>query len=178
MWVRVPPRVPMRATTKRACPNLNPTRRGPQNEDREIRTPNLLIWSQTRYRCAISPVQNRARRDTSDTNNKKRLNTAPLMQTNSPHWGLNPGPSVYKTDALPLSYRGVAFRRRGGIEPLHVSMPRELKSRPGTSPTHPGCSRAAPMRRPIAFLALRGIGCVRNRQRGDSNPCGQSPMDF
>ena len=25
---------------------------------------------------------------------------------NSPHWGLNPGPSVYKTDALPLSYRG------------------------------------------------------------------------
>ena len=24
----------------------------------------------------------------------------------SPHWGLNPGPSVYKTDALPLSYRG------------------------------------------------------------------------
>ena len=23
------------------------------------------------------------------------------------HWGLNPGPSVYKTDALPLSYRGI-----------------------------------------------------------------------
>ena len=22
------------------------------------------------------------------------------------HWGLNPGPSVYRTDALPLSYRG------------------------------------------------------------------------
>jgi hypothetical protein len=31
---------------------------------------------------------------------------------NSPHWGLNPGPSVYKTDALPLSYRGVAFHCR------------------------------------------------------------------
>ncbi len=26
------------------------------NEAREIRTPNLLIWSQTRYRCAIAPV--------------------------------------------------------------------------------------------------------------------------
>ena len=29
-------------------------------------------------------------------------------------------------------------RRGGGIEPLHVSMPRELKSRPSTSVTHPG----------------------------------------
>ena len=28
------------------------------------------------------------------------------MKVKSPHWGLNPGPSVYKTDALPLSYRG------------------------------------------------------------------------
>ena len=27
----------------------------------------------------------------------------------SPHWGLNPGPSVYKTDALPLSYRGLCL---------------------------------------------------------------------
>ena len=30
------------------------------------------------------------------------------------------------------------MRRRGGIKPLHVSMPRELKSRPNTSPTHSG----------------------------------------
>ncbi len=29
-------------------------------------------------------------------------------QSFSLHWGLNPGPSVYKTDALPLSYRGIA----------------------------------------------------------------------
>ena len=27
-----------------------------ENEAREIRTPNLLIWSQTRYRCAIAPM--------------------------------------------------------------------------------------------------------------------------
>ena len=26
------------------------------NERREIRTPNLVIWSQTRYRCAIQPL--------------------------------------------------------------------------------------------------------------------------
>ena len=29
-------------------------------------------------------------------------------------------------------------RQRGGIEPLHVSMPHELKSCPSTSLTHPG----------------------------------------
>jgi hypothetical protein len=27
------------------------------NEAREIRTPNLLIWSQTRCRCAIAPIE-------------------------------------------------------------------------------------------------------------------------
>ena len=27
-----------------------------RNEGREIRTPNLLIWSQTRCRCAIPPL--------------------------------------------------------------------------------------------------------------------------
>ena len=30
-----------------------------QNEARAIRTPNRLIWSQTRYRCAIAPPQGR-----------------------------------------------------------------------------------------------------------------------
>ena len=35
--------------------------------------------------------------------------------------------------------RGWAQKRRGGgIESLHVSMPRDLKSRLSTSPTHPG----------------------------------------
>ena len=28
-----------------------------ENEAREIRTPNLLIWSQPRYRCAIAPME-------------------------------------------------------------------------------------------------------------------------
>ena len=40
--------------------------------------------------------------------------------------------------ATAASPRMKCGRRRGGIEPLHVSMPRELKSRPSTSPTHPG----------------------------------------
>ena len=30
----------------------------------------------------------------------------PLRGRMSPHWGLSPGPSVYKADALPRSYRG------------------------------------------------------------------------
>ena len=29
-----------------------------------------------------------------------------LNDSNSPRWGLNPGPSDYKSDALPLSYEG------------------------------------------------------------------------
>ena len=81
-----------------------------QNEDREIQTPNLLIWSQTRYRCAISLVPNRAHCHSSGTIKKKRLSTTPLMQNNSPHLGLNPGPWVYKTGALPLSCRGAGPR--------------------------------------------------------------------
>jgi hypothetical protein len=32
----------------------------------------------------------------------------------------------------------ISKRQRGAIEPLHVSMPRELKSRPSTSPIHSG----------------------------------------
>ena len=32
----------------------------------------------------------------------------------------------------------VSNRQRGGIEPLHISMPLELKSSPSTNPTHPG----------------------------------------
>jgi hypothetical protein len=37
-----------------------------------------------------------------------------------------------------LQAREKCDRQGGGIEPLHVSMPHELKSHPSTSPTHPG----------------------------------------
>ena len=36
----------------------------------------------------------------------RSLPKATLEFVKSPHWGLSPGPSVYKTGALPLSYRG------------------------------------------------------------------------
>jgi hypothetical protein len=45
--------------------------------------------------------------------------------------------------ALLTSLAIFRIRRGGGIEPLHVSMPHELKSCPSTSPTHPGWSRVA-----------------------------------
>jgi len=42
-------------------------------------------------------------------------------------------------DSHALKMEGSAGKHHeGGIEPLHVSIPRELKSRPSTSPTHPG----------------------------------------
>ena len=37
-----------------------------------------------------------------------------------------------------VSLEHALARRGGGIEPLHVSMPLELKSSPSTSLTHPG----------------------------------------
>ena len=43
---------------KRVAPQGRRQQRNILNiEDREIRTPNLLIWSQTRCHCAISPMQ-------------------------------------------------------------------------------------------------------------------------
>jgi hypothetical protein len=35
-------------------------------------------------------------------------------------------------------FRKKVNRREGGIEPLHVSMPHDLKSCPSTSPSHHG----------------------------------------
>ena len=42
---------------------------------------------------------------------KRTCNFECAQRKPSLHWGLNPGPSVYKTDALPLSYRGHANPR-------------------------------------------------------------------
>ena len=50
-------------------------------------------------------------------------------------------------------YRPMVSRRRGGIEPLRVSTPHELKSCPSTSPTHPG-----PPAQKGAALAQLGAG--------------------
>ena len=45
-------------TSRRAQGDLEPNQymKIPANEGRVIRAPNLLIWSQTRCRCAIPPL--------------------------------------------------------------------------------------------------------------------------
>ena len=58
----------------------------------------------------------------------------------SPHWGLNPGPSVYRTDALPLSYRG--RERRKSASALGTKHNR-LRSRRG-NPARPGATGTCP----------------------------------
>ena len=65
------------------------------------------------------------------TRNIRRQSSNLADGIKSPHWGLNPGPSVYKTDALPLSYRGddVGWRRRGAISSkLRLTESRENKN--------------------------------------------------
>jgi len=47
-------------------------------------------------------------------------------------------PKLFSRGSRRNSSRLAGKRQRGGIEPLHVSMPRGLKPRPSTSPTHPG----------------------------------------
>ena len=63
--------------------------------------------------------------------------TADVSQKNNLHWRQAQtcctGGSVLRSRIFSFD-----FRQRGGIEPLHVSMPLELKSSPSTSPTHPG----------------------------------------
>jgi hypothetical protein len=46
----------------------------------------------------------------------------------------------------------ISKRQRGGIEPLHVPMPRELKSRPSTSPTHSGMTTRLFMKMHVCVL--------------------------
>ena len=59
-----------------------------KNEGREIRTPNLLIWSQTRCRCAIPPMS---------------FSTYAPLQRN-----LTLQSSVYKCCVVPRKHSGVA----------------------------------------------------------------------
>ena len=78
----------------------------------------------------------------------------------SPHWGLNPGPSVYKTDALPLSYRGNWCEVRAlHLAQLVASRRFAGAGRPEQRETTP--SQPPPEGREQALSAARG--CFRSR---------------
>ncbi len=70
-------------------------------------------------------------------------------------------------------------RRGGGIEPLHVSMPRELKSRPSTSPTHPGSLTTTQVARSWAFFGALGAEAGQQPQHSQCRrtPPYQGKMD-
>ena len=73
----------------------------------------------------------------------------------SPHWGLNPGPSVYRTDALPLSYRGRERRKSASTsEPEHMRVrpPGAIARAERGNPARPAAVgvRAGPPRRRAA----------------------------
>ena len=70
------------------------------------------------------------------------------------HWGLNPGPSVYKNDALPLSYRGIC---RTYLRPQQF---------PNTLPT-PKVPRSLPKGPAIGSTRRRRL----LRQTHSSPPC-------
>ncbi len=96
-----------------------------QIEGREIRTPNLLIWSQTRYRCAIPPPAQGATPELEETRRQAQRNNAAsdlLRNAGQPHWGLNSGPSV---GCRPATGRGAGPRA-------------------SAVPKHHGCERATP----------------------------------
>ena len=70
-------------------------------------------------------------------------------------------------------------RQGGGIEPLHVSMPHELKSCPSTSLTHPGMEHI-----PLVQIELTAMCCVMQWKCDNIAPqlkkaCpGDSPMQM
>lgn len=77
----------------------------------------------------------------------------------SPHWGLNPGPSVYKTDALPLSYRGRCRYKQavaGSRHSVAVLADWAMSGRPATQDLGP-CALA--LRRPQC-AALCSFGAL------------------
>ena len=99
----------------------------------------------------------------------------------SPHWGLNPGPSVYRTDALPLSYRGRERRKSAsGSEPQHTqtthpgaiaSAERGNPARPATMGVCPGPPRRRVIPAPSAFSAPVICVCALSKM-SPVRPCG------
>ena len=68
-----------------------------------------------------------------------------IADAKSLHWGLSPGPSVYKTDALPLSYKGSEWHAEEKLcFPQHKFMfSCDALLAPSTASPHKMCAAAA-----------------------------------
>ena len=66
-------------------------------------------------------------------------------------------------------------RRRGGIEPLCVSTPHELKSCPSTSPTHPGSRVCGEFLKRLASSILQAHRTQLDRPHNYLGPCFSEP---
>ena len=59
----------------------------------------------------------------------------PYRAKTSLHWGLSPGPSVYRTDALPLSYRGLCVAKADASKPQRICACQQITPPVGLEPT-------------------------------------------
>ncbi len=86
-----------------------------------------------------------------------------VFQKESPHWGLNPGPSVYKTDALPLSYRASAPAVRSATQ---CRMERAKRAANGRAQASADASRAQQRANPRKCLRVRNSPTCTLSQNG------------
>ena len=74
-----------------------------KNEDRVIRTPNLLIWNQTRYRCAMPSTQ---------TNYRHTLPIPLSLHSNTNNTSLSPSLLFQQTTYIVHSISHLYFSLR------------------------------------------------------------------
>jgi hypothetical protein len=133
---------------------LSTTRGKPNSEAREARTPNLLIWSQTRYCCAIAPLTFKVKQELGVRDTEVRLllvQTAPLPQEPAHRRRLDLASSLRAPGPAPPCARepndgGTAQRGCGGL-PVRAKLAAGAMSLPArrgpqqTRPTEPGAPR-------------------------------------
>ena len=93
-----------------------PHARPRSRELRQLKRLSFLVGIQFCFHFRFLDIANKPR-DLGSNRGLPAVTKNVPWQRNSPHWGLNPGPSVYKTDSLPLSYRGY------GIYPYSLHTP-------------------------------------------------------
>ena len=79
------------------------------NEAREIQTPNLVIWSHTRYRCAIAPCSDRGTSKNNFEHSPISPNEQPVLATHFIHTK-NEGKEVRIPECLCALWNGQTIK--------------------------------------------------------------------